>query len=163
VFWGDERHVPFNDSRSNYGNALNVLLSKVPIPTNQIHPFGEASQYETQLRKYFGSGDASFDLVLLGLGKDGHTASLFPGSSALKEKLHWAVQVQNANEEFARVTLTPPILNLAKKVLFLVDEKEKKEILGEVLCTVSLSHHFPAQLIHPVSHPPYWLIAQEPQ
>jgi 6-phosphogluconolactonase len=103
VFWGDERCVPVTDWRSNYKMAFETLLSHVSIPVRQIHaiPFNDephkaAVEYENVLRKYFGEMPQLFDLVFLGLGKDGHTASLFPNSTSLNEKVRWTTSLKNS-------------------------------------------------------------------
>ena len=90
VFFGDERHVPLDDPRSNYFNARESLLDHVPIPAGQIHPLTDADQYEGLLRAFFGEAPR-FDLLMLGMGDDGHTASLFPGSVSLLESERWVI------------------------------------------------------------------------
>lgn len=165
IFWGDERCVPPSDARSNYGMAYRSFLSHVPIPTHQIHPIlctrdpeKVATQYQTLLTEYFASLIPSFDLVFLGLGKDGHTASLFPDSSALNEKVRWVTHVQNAADNFARITLTSQLLNQAQLVVFLVTGQEKAVILKEVLAPIEPSHPLPARSIHPIDGKVIWLV-----
>ena len=113
VFWGDERCVEAEDPRSNARMARHALLDHVPIPPAHIHPIlchespaDAAHRYDTLLRSYFSDGAPRFDLVFLGLGEDGHTASLFPGSPPLKEKERWAAEVYSAEQSIYRVTLT---------------------------------------------------------
>jgi 6-phosphogluconolactonase len=146
-FWGDERFVPPDDPRSNSGEACRLFLHRVPAPASNIHPVsttaaGEqpaARQYETELRKFYGSDVIDiarplFDIVLLGLGGDGHTASLFPGYPELDETARWAVGVpEPAMEPFVpRVTLTFPVLASTRVMLFLVSGGGKREILARV-------------------------------
>jgi 6-phosphogluconolactonase len=168
VFWGDERCVPSTDSMSNYGLAKRILLAKVPIPNQQIHPIlntlkphSAAADYEATLRSYFGNSAAQFDFVFLGLGKDGHTASLFPNSSALNESSRWVTHLQNPTEDFARITLTPQIINQAKKVVFLVIGNDKADILKKVLQDTEPQNLLPARLIRPVNGKLVWLSAPQ--
>jgi len=154
VFWGDERCVPRDDPRSNRHMARDAVLDHVPLPEGQIHPMDcaddpaeAASRYEAALRKFFAPGAAHFDLVFLGLGEDGHTASLFPGDAALRERERWVARVKKNDEDFARLTLTLPVINAAATVIFLVSGKEKATILSEVL--KGPTGRFPVQLIAP--------------
>ena len=164
VFWGDERCVPADDPRSNSAMARRALLDHVPVPAAQIYPIacaGEpqraAADYERLLRIFFANGPPRFDLIFLGLGEEGHTASLFPGSAALSEPERWtAVTVKNG-DEFSRVTLTPPCLNRAAEVVFLVAGAAKARILCEVLAKVPGSLSIPARLIRPVDGELVWL------
>jgi 6-phosphogluconolactonase len=163
VFWGDERWVPQDDPRSNYGAAMRALLDLVPIPPEQVHPVAylaspeaSASAYEAELRRYFGQS-LRFDLVLLGMGADGHTASLFPGTPALGEHRKWATWVQAA--DVPRVTLTADVINQAGTVAFLVAGADKaatlKRVMGQAGSGVDL---LPAQLIRPVGGELRWLL-----
>jgi 6-phosphogluconolactonase len=181
IFWGDERFVPKNDSSSNYRMAKEVLLSKVPIPEKNILPIpgpGEtessqnaASLYEARLRDFFTSNkmsgkkpgktsDAlpSFDVTLLGVGEDGHTASLYPGSPALEEKKRWvrAVAAPDYAPVKQRITLTLPVLNNSKNILFLVSGARKEKILNTLFNKQSEENaSSPAALIKP-SGDLYW-------
>ena len=119
VFFGDERQVPLNDPRSNYWNARESLLRHVPIPGAQIHPITDADEYEGLLRAFFGEAP-DFDLLMLGMGDDGHTASLFPGSISLLEQERWVIEPPDVVLGMSRVTLTLPALNAARRTLFLV-------------------------------------------
>jgi 6-phosphogluconolactonase len=147
-FWGDDRFVPQNDSRSNAGMARRLLLDRVPAPPGNIHAMptstkdveGAARLYEVELRRFYGAeqldpGRPLFAMVLIGLGADGHTASLFPGHAELDEKGRWAVGVAEAGLEpfVPRVTLTFPTLASTREMLFLVSGKGKREVLGRVL------------------------------
>ena len=128
MFFGDERCVPPDHPNSNYRMAGEALLSKVPANVHRMP--GEtcdAEAYEEELRQVFGAGLPEFDLVLLGLGEDGHTASLFPGDPALEEKQRWVIRVQRPDH--ARLTLTLPVLSAAKVALFLVLGAAKAEAL----------------------------------
>ena len=147
-FWGDERFVPMKDERSNAGMAWEALLGHAPVRRENIHVVPlttncarhSAEMYETELKQFYGSGELDpvrplFDFVLLGLGEDGHTASLFPGSPALSERKHWVTSVEDAGQEpfVPRVTLTYPVLESADEVLFLVSGPAKREVMAQVL------------------------------
>ncbi len=154
VFWGDERCVPLNDLRSNARMAQEAWLDHVPIPGDQIHtmdcaldPAAAARQYEAQLREFFSGEPPILDLVLLGLGLDGHTASLFPGTPVLKEGEHWAAAVYVPEQDLYRVTLTAPLINQAAVVAFLVAGGAKAGVLREVLHGPRDPARLPAQLI----------------
>jgi len=151
VFWGDERYLPPDHPDSNYALAFQALVSKVDIPTANVHRViterdsanAAAEDYEKTLRHFFqhpaGSQDQpylpSFDLVLLGLGQDGHTASLFPGDAALEEKYRWVVAVDGASASppVPRVTLTFPVLNKAECVIFLVSGSSKQDVFQGIM------------------------------
>lgn len=166
IFFGDERPVPRNHPASNYGMAFAALLSKVPIPAANIHaitgdgdPNANARAYESKLRSFFNNAAcAHFDLVLLGLGEDGHTASLFPGTQALKENKAWVVAnwVERLGE--FRITLTAPVLNAAANVLFLVTGENKAASLVEILRGRYQPERLPAQLIRPQDGSLVWMV-----
>jgi 6-phosphogluconolactonase len=165
VFWGDERAVPRTDPRSNARLAQEAWLDHVPIPADQIYPMNcaqdqvsAACQYEGQLRWFFAGQPPRLDLVLLGLGEDGHTASLFPGTPVLKEKQRWAVAVYPGEPNLPRVTLTAPLINQARLVVFLVAGGAKAGVLREVLRGPSAPGRLPAQLIQPHPGELRWLI-----
>jgi 6-phosphogluconolactonase len=168
IFWGDERCVPPDDSRSNECMARETFLDHVSIPQEQIHPVhcaGSLQQavqdYESTLKDFFRDRDPSFDTVLLGLGKDGHTASLFPGSPALKENKRWVMAAHSGKEGFDRVTLTPIIINRASSIVFLVAGREKAKILREVTADVAVGDLLPARLICPSGGQLVWLVDKE--
>ena len=168
IFWGDERCVPPDDPKSNERMARETLLEHVPIPPEQIHPIRceqspvkAAEQYEKILRSHFGSCGARFDLVLLGLGENGHTASLFPGTAVLNEEKLWSADVFVAEQSLHRVTLTAPAINMASKVAFLVSGTPKASVLKEVLEGPSDPQRLPAQLIKPVDGQLIWLVDDE--
>jgi 6-phosphogluconolactonase len=164
VFWGDERCVDLNDSRSNARLAKEAWLDRVPIPGNQIHPMNcaldpaaAARQYEAQLREFFAGQAPILDLVLLGLGEDGHTASLFPGTKVLAEAKRWTAAVYVAEQDLYRVTLTAPLVNQAAVVVFLVAGGAKAGVLREVLHGPRDPSRLPAQLIQPHLGELLWL------
>ena len=143
-FWGDERWVPPEDQRSNYRMVSEALLTKVNIPSENIHPIqtkncdlqASARLYEESISDFFKlkKGDFPvFDLILLGIGQDGHTASLFPGNPALLEKDLLAVPVAQEGIPEKRITLTLPAINHADMIYFLVSGLDKAEIVAEVL------------------------------
>jgi 6-phosphogluconolactonase len=141
VFWGDERYVPPADAHSNYRMARETLLEHVPCPAAQIHPMpthfsdpdAAARDYEATLRTYFSGAPPAFDLVLLGLGPEGHTASLFPGSPALAESARWVLPATVPADPPSRLTLTFPVLNQAAKAFFLVTGSNKARALHDIL------------------------------
>ena len=167
VFWGDERCVPANDPRSNLRMARQSLLNHVPVPGAAIHPMAcdadpqdAALAYERTLRGFFGAEPPRFDLVLLGLGTDGHTASLFPGSPALAEAARWVVPSQLPGQDFQRLTLTLPLLNQAHLALFLVAGADKAPILARILDPPAAAQPLPAQRIAPAGGEVLWLADQ---
>ncbi|UCF19128.1 MAG: 6-phosphogluconolactonase [Gemmatimonadota bacterium] len=169
-FWGDERDVPADHPDSNFGAARDLLLAPLDIPSDNVHPMmggsGDAAEaateYEEELRRIFGLvGKRSlprFDLVLLGLGADGHTASLFPGSGALTEdeRLVMATWVERLHS--FRITLTCPVFNHAACILFLVAGAEKAETLRDVLERPAEPSRIPAQLIRPSAGELSWYV-----
>jgi 6-phosphogluconolactonase len=138
LFWGDERYVATDDPLSNYRMTRKTLIAHVPIPPDNVHPMptnfprpeDAAKAYEIELRKFFGQAPPAFDLQLLGLGPEGHTASLFPDSAALEEKTRWVAAVEAPAKPTTRLTLTPPVLNCALNTFFLVAGEDKREILS---------------------------------
>jgi 6-phosphogluconolactonase len=155
-FMGDDRFVPESDPLSNMGAARRAFLDQAPVPRQNIHPIpteasdpeDAARRYEAELKQFYGAdrldgGRPLFDLVLMGLGPDGHTASLFPHSSALEERQRWVVGVAKAGMEpfVPRVTLTFPALAATREMLFLVDSADKRPILGRVLGGEDLPAH----------------------
>ena len=160
VFWGDERQVPPGHPDSNYGMAREVLLSKISIPEVNVHRIpGElpdaseaAHRYEDDMRAALGLGAAEFprfDLVLLGLGADGHTASLFPGTEALRERQRSAAANWVDTLRAWRITLTLPAINRARTVMFLVCGADKAEAVKSVLEGPSVPDAPPARLVRP--------------
>ncbi|NIM89974.1 MAG: 6-phosphogluconolactonase [Candidatus Aminicenantes bacterium] len=147
LFWGDERWVPENHPDSNFAMAYETMISKVPLPPPNINrviseiqtPERAAESYEKVLREFFNDSDEetfpTFDVMLLGVGEDGHTASLFSGSSALEEKRHWVVAVDAppSCSPKKRITLTLPLINRSRAVFFLVSGSEKSRVLRSIL------------------------------
>jgi 6-phosphogluconolactonase len=170
VFWGDERCVPPNDPRSNARMAREELLDHVRVPPDNIHPIACADSakngawsYESLLRSFFDGSPKSFDLVFLGLGTDGHTASLFPGTPALLEKDRWVTEIYSEKEGIYRVTLTAPILNQALVLAFIASGASKAGVLREVLTQRPEPDRFPARLIKPDCYGGklYWLVDRD--
>jgi 6-phosphogluconolactonase len=131
VFFGDERRVPLDDPRSNYRAACESLLDHVPVATANVHPLTDADTDEGLLRAFFGERP-DFDLLLLGMGDDGHTASLFPGSVSLLEEERWVIDPPDVVAGMARHTLTLPALNSARRTLFLVTGAAKAPALARI-------------------------------
>lgn len=168
-FWGDERHVPPDHPDSNYRMAVEAMLSKVPVPPANVHrvrselPDAEPSarEYEETIRACVaGASLPRFDVIHLGIGTDGHTASLFPGSAALAERERLCVA--NWVEKFAgyRITLTLPILNAARAAIFIVTGAAKAPIIQQVLRDRDATPPFPAQLIRPQDGECWWMLDQ---
>jgi 6-phosphogluconolactonase len=166
-FWGDERHVPPDHPDSNYRMAREALLSKVPVPQENIFRIHSeekdaaraAQQYEQTISDFFHLSPGlfpRFDLILLGLGPDGHTASLFPESAALAERDRLVVANWVDKFKAYRITLTFPVLNAAACVIFLASGADKAEILREVL--ENSSAHLPAQNVRPTDGKLFWLV-----
>jgi 6-phosphogluconolactonase len=164
-FWGDERFVPHDHPDSNYRMAREAFLSRVAIPANNIHavpteglsPNEAANAYEATLKRFYGAdtlapGRPLFDVTLLGIGDDGHTASLFPGQPALRETRRWVVAVIGAKAE-ARITLTYPALDSSRDVAFLVTGQEKR---GVVARAQAGDRTIPAGAVRPVGRL-HWL------
>ena len=166
IFFGDERCVPPDHSESNYRMANEALISRVSIPPPNVHRINglgdavaNASLYEDELRTFFNPASwPRFDLVLLGMGDDGHTASLFPGTKALVEPRAWVVA--NWVEKFGafRITLTAPAINHAANIVFLVSGTSKAERLSEVLRGARDPTKLPSQLIQPERGSLEWLV-----
>ena len=168
-FWGDERHVPPDHPESNYRMACDSLFDAAPVPPQNIHRVCAeesdaaiaAEKYEQELFSFFelASGQLPrFDCILLGMGPDGHTASLFPGTSALHANQH--LVVANWVEQFHtyRITMTVPVLNNADFIIFLVSGREKAEVLKKVLEGELRPELLPAQLIRPDNGRLLWLV-----
>ncbi len=166
VLWGDERCVPPHDVESNYRMARETLLDRVPVPTAHVHrihgeddPATAAEAYEATLRALLRRPAAArIDLILLGLGEDGHTASLFPGSAAVHEQTRWVMAARAAAASMWRITLTPAVINAAVEVLFLVSGGAKAGILRRVLEGPRRPLELPAQAIAPSNGRVRWCV-----
>jgi 6-phosphogluconolactonase len=171
LFWGDERCVPPDDPRSNYRMVRESLLDGVSIPLANVHrihgeedPKTAAAEYEKELRSFFAGirGDGpprvGFDLVLLGMGDNGHTASLFPGLPAVTEKERWVMAQFVEVVSMWRITLTPVVINAAEHVFFLVSGADKAERLRDVLDGPVRPEKLPAQAIKPGRGQLLWLV-----
>ncbi len=165
IFWGDERVVPFEDERNNAKMTYDTLLQLVPVPDAQIHvmktdidPEESARQYEQLLHGYFDHTETTFDLTLLGMGDDGHTLSVFPGSELVDEKTAWAKSIFVPAQKMYRISLTVPVVNKSAKVAFLTSGSGKAATLKQVIKGDRDPHQFPSQLIQPVNDELYWFI-----
>ena len=166
LFFGDERCVSPEHPDSNYAMVNEALISKVPIPANNVHRIigeGNANEnalaYEDELRTFFdGLAWPRFDLVLLGMGEDGHTASLFPNSAALEETSRWVLPTRNEQLGQDRITLTVPVFNHAQRLMFLVTGQKKAQRLKEVLRPQPGSEQLPVQAITPIQGMLEWLV-----
>ena len=169
VYWGDERTVPPGDEQSNYRMARENLLSRVPIPEAQVHrivaenpdPEAAADAYATTLRQTFALADGEFprfDLIHLGLGTEGHTASLFPGSPALAERSRSIAAPWVEKLGSFRITLTPPTINAAREVQFLAAGAEKAAIVRAILRDPKNPDELPAQIVAPAGGRLVWLL-----
>lgn len=169
VFWGDERYVPANDSRSNYRMAKEALLDHVPCPGANIHPMPTgaadpdvaAREYEAVIRDHCGDRPPVFDLLLLGLGPEGHTASLFPGSPALAEVTRWVLPVHVPADPPQRLTLTFPALTHAVHTWFLVAGADKAHALREVRSGTADPQAYPAAGVRPVGGGLAWWLDKD--
>ena len=166
IFWGDERCVPPDHPDSNYGMAQRTLLSHIDIPAQNVHrlhgeidPVQAAQHYEAELRAVFGTRPR-FDLILLGMGTDAHTASLFPGTPALHERQRWVVAQYVDQLRANRLTLTPPIINDAANVIFLIAGSDKAAALRSVWHGPHDPDRFPAQSVMPTTGHVTWLVDQ---
>jgi 6-phosphogluconolactonase len=174
IFFGDERCVPPDDPQSNYRMVRTALLDQAPIPPGNIHrirgeelPENAAADYADVLQRTFG-GDAvtggpppeGFDLILLGIGDNGHTASLFPGLAAVTETARWVMAPYVEVVGMWRVTMTPVIINAARKVAFLVSGAKKAEMLRKILEGPYQPVVLPSQIVKPMSGELHWLLDQ---
>jgi 6-phosphogluconolactonase len=182
IFWGDERYVPFNDDRNNAKMAFDTLLDHVPVPKSQIHVMRtdidaeeSATEYESILREYFPGASSympqaasdltshvsrftTFDLVLLGLGDNSHTLSLFPGEEVIHEKDRWVRSVFVKEINMQRITLTAPVVNLSGSIAFLVSGQEKAEAIFHILSNSYNPDLYPAQVIKPAHGELFWFL-----
>ena len=169
IFWVDERCVPVDDPASNYGAARVDFVDKLPIPGNQIHPMPVdlvpeegATAYQRELFHFSQLQPSKIpvlDLICLGIGTDGHTASLFPGQGSLMEKKRLIVPVTGGHPQVSRLTMTFPLLNHAREIVFLVSGQGKAPIIKAIL--EGTSRRFPAQMIQPLNGSLTWLLDRE--
>ena len=167
-FWGDERAVPFEDERNNARMAFDSLLDHVAVKKEQIHlmrtdiePEAAAKEYEAILHKYFDGEEKTFDLVLLGMGDDGHTLSLFPGTEIVNEKNAWTKAFYLTPQSMYRISLTAPVVNRSAAVAFLVTGKNKADTLKQVLNGSFQPNKFPSQLIKPSAGELHWFMDED--
>jgi 6-phosphogluconolactonase len=168
-FWGDERHVPPTDPESNYRMAEETMLSKIPVTAGNVFRIAAensdaaaaAEAYEQTLGKFFALEPGHFprfDLILLGMGPDGHTASLFPGTAGLQEKSRLVIANWVDKLKASRITLTLPVLNAARCVLFLVSGTDKAAVLRTVLEEDVPAEQYPSKLVRPSDGKLIWLV-----
>jgi 6-phosphogluconolactonase len=168
LFFSDERSVSPNDSQSNYGMVERSLLSWVDIPRQNVHRIrGEvdsalaAQEYEKELTSTFGNAPVRLDLVLLGIGEDGHVASIFPGTDVVHEQSALVRPMMNPDQNIRRVTLTFPVINNAREILILVSGKRKSTVVQRVLGTSKPTLDLPATMVRPVDGSLRWLMDNE--
>ena len=169
IFWADERVVPFDDKRNNAKEAFDILIDKIDIPSTQVHlmrtdiePVFAAKEYDKKLHGYFDHTEKSFDLVLLGMGDDGHTLSLFPDSALFDdENKNWVNAVYNEQQQMYRITLMPVIVNRASHIAFMINGDKKAEILKQVIEGEYNPTQFPAQIIKPINGELYWFLDED--
>lgn len=164
-FWGDERAVPFEDSRNNARMCYDELLDKVPVKAENIHimrtditPEESAAEYGQILKTYFDGSETTFDFVLLGMGDDGHTLSLFPGTEVIHEEHALATSFFLQAQDMYRITLTAPVVNRAACVAFLAAGAGKAEVLKQVLQGDKNVDLYPSQIIQPVNGALHWFV-----
>jgi 6-phosphogluconolactonase len=170
LFWGDERWVPATDPLSNFRMAREALLDHVPCPPDHIHPVpvdagspdAAARQYEDTLRSFFGDAGAGPDLLLLGMGTDGHTASLFPESPALEERTRWVVPAFAPVEPRQRITLTIPGINRAMNIFLLVAGSDKQSAFAQAVSGHADPRRCPAAMVQPATGNLTWFVTPMP-
>lgn len=163
VYWGDERSVPPDDPESNYKMAMDTAFNRLPVPKNQIHRMtaeeeinDNAVRYQEILKQNLPSG--KFDLVMLGMGDDGHTASLFPATHVLTDKREWVAANYVPQKNCWRMTLTYPCINNARSIVIYVIGKDKAKMVGLVLDGPYTPIEYPIQGIGSPSHKPLWVL-----
>jgi 6-phosphogluconolactonase len=167
-FWGDERFVPFEDERNNAKMAYEELLNHVPVVASNIHimhtelrPDEASAEYTAVLKSYFPDESHTFDLVLLGMGDDGHTLSLFPGTKVVHEQDKLVDSFYLDAQAMYRITLTAPVVNHAYKVVFLAAGANKADVLHEVLEGDRNLDLYPSQIIQPTHGELHWFVDRE--
>lgn len=169
LFWVDERMVPFDHPASNFGTAQKDFIDKIPIPSDQVYPMpamaspeAGASLYQAKLKRFFqriGRNDPVFDLIFLGMGQDGHIASLFPEYVSIPPSQSWVISVKGGDPNVFRLTLTYPVLNSARHICFLVSGKGKAPMVKTLF--ENPHAHIPAGRIKPLNGKVTWLLDQE--
>ena len=165
LFWVDDRMVSADDPASNFGAARDDFIARVPIPAQQVHPMpvldsppAGADAYTRDLGKYFGPKPPVFDLILLGIGTDGHTASLFPDQAAAHRGREWVLSTKGGQPDVYRLTLNYPVLNRARTAAFMVSGRGKAEMVRILLCEDEVQ--YPPQKIDPANGRLIWLLDQ---
>ncbi|MHC4268520.1 MAG: 6-phosphogluconolactonase [Planctomycetota bacterium] len=165
LFWGDERMVSPEHQDSNFRMVRETLLDHVAIPDDNVHrihgeiaPEQAAEEYASLLNDHFKTNLPGFDIILLGLGEDGHTASLFPETDAVEECEQHAVAVFVPRFDSWRVTLTLPVLNAAREIYFLVSGRSKSDIMQRIMSIKQPSKEFPATMVDPVNGELHWML-----
>ncbi|MEO7982752.1 MAG: 6-phosphogluconolactonase [Bacteroidota bacterium] len=168
LFWSDERFVPHTDPESNYRMAKENLLTHIQIPAENIFPVPvntgpkeDATEYEAVIRKFFNHKKPVFDWLLLGLGDDGHTASLFPQTAILREKKRWIKEVWVESKQNWRISFTLSLINKAAQVVFIVAGKEKAPVVATILQRKKTRPLLPAQLVAPSKGTICWMLDEE--
>ncbi|MBS1730546.1 MAG: 6-phosphogluconolactonase [Bacteroidetes bacterium] len=173
IFFGDERFVPLHDKRNNAHMAFSTFLNQVSIPASQVHiihtehttPEHSAKEYEQTIRSFFSLSPnmpIGFDLVLLGLGSNAHTLSLFPGQDAIiYESLKWCLSTWVEEQHEYRITLTPPLINLSAQIYFMVSGMEKAKAMEEILKGKYQPGMYPAQIINPTKGELHWFADED--
>lgn len=164
-FIGDERYVPFKDDRHNGKMMYETLLNHVPALKDNIHlmdtslaPEASAKAYEKMLHNFFDQSPVTFDLVLLGMGDDGHTLSLFPGTEVVHEREKWVAAPFVKAQDMYRITLTQPVVSKAKSIVFLAAGEKKAATLKEVLQGDYQPDKYPSQLINTTNNNVHWFV-----
>lgn len=165
LFWGDERCVPPTDEESNYLMAKTALLDWIQIPDSnifriegEIQPKEAARAYQQRIDQFFSGKEKRFDTTLLGLGEDGHTASLFPNTDGLRESTQWVVPNINPYQNTNRITLTFPAINSSRHILFLVKGAEKAKVVADIIENPKSPPHYPAKKITGKEIQPHWIL-----
>jgi len=165
IFYGDESLVSFSDNKGNPTISDGTFIEDLPVPPAQIHtinknlpPEESAANYEQLLLSFFNEPSSTFDLVILGLGEDGNTLSLFPGYEENNESNAWVIPIYNAEEDLYRITLTAPVINAAAVKAFLITGKKKQEAVEKVLKGKYQPEKYPAQLIQTVNKTVHWFL-----
>ncbi len=166
IFWGDERYVPLDDERNNARMAFDTLLNKVSVPAEQIHimrtdysnPAAAADEYSRILHQYFDNQPHSFDLLLLGMGDDAHTLSLFPNTEVINENSRWCTSFFLEQQDMFRVTITRPVANESACILYLTTGTGKATALAKVLEGPRDIMQYPAQSVQSVNGTTIWMV-----